>query len=83
MPVYDFKCWSCGEKEELIVPSSVHDGACSKCGSPSFRLPSFPNVHVFPAEGIYIRDVSATGETFHSRAEMRAYEKAHDLEIGA
>lgn len=83
MPVYDFKCRACGGIEELIVPSSIRESTCLACGSPSFRLPSFPNVHVFPAEGVYIRDVSATGETFHSRAEMRAYEKAHDLEIGA
>ncbi|KKK86453.1 hypothetical protein LCGC14_2763080, partial [marine sediment metagenome] len=37
--------------------------------------------HMFPPEGIFLENVSPDGKLFHSRNEMKKYEKSHDVEI--
>jgi len=47
MPVYDFRCNSCGEISEFRVPgySTSNTVVCSSCGSPSMeRLISAPSI---------------------------------------
>jgi putative FmdB family regulatory protein len=83
MPVYDFSCKKCGTVTELFVHRFDSSVTCSACGLPMKQIPAVPNIHTFPAEGIHLEHVSATGETFHSRNEMRAYAKLHNLELGA
>jgi hypothetical protein len=36
----------------------------------------------WPEDGVFLEHVSATGETFHSRKEMKQYAKKHDMTIG-
>ncbi len=39
MPLYDFSCPKCGQKQELFVRSYKIDRATCKCGGIMFRLP--------------------------------------------
>ncbi len=85
MPVYDYKCLSCSSRiDDEFVHNRDHVVVCPICDIQMIRL--FPNritVHVFPPEGIYLEHVSADGETFHSKSEMKRYAKENNLELGA
>ena len=41
MPIYEYVCDECGEKEEIFFQTPIKDhvppGACSKCGSNKMR----------------------------------------------
>jgi putative FmdB family regulatory protein len=37
MPLYDYKCDSCGNKEEVLKKHSDPDPRCPKCGSDEFK----------------------------------------------
>lgn len=82
MPTYDFKCLECGEKlEDVFQRMSEDNPTC--CGVKMETVPGLCSGYVFPAEGIYLEHVSATGKTFHSKQEMRNYAKENNLELGA
>jgi putative FmdB family regulatory protein len=56
MPLYEYKCQSCGHRFERIErPSSLHDGVCPKCGGPAHRLLSAPALQ-FKGSGWYVND---------------------------
>src|SRR5260370_13067698 len=61
MPLYEYKCHSCGEKFEVIqkfsdTPLAVHD----KCGGPVERLIS-PSALKFKGTGWYVTDYAGSG----------------------
>jgi putative FmdB family regulatory protein len=83
MPLYDYTC-DCGWKEEQFVFSQNEVVSCPRCGAIAQRqFPTTVHAHVFPNEGIHLKNVSSKGETFFSKAEMRAYERSHKVELGA
>ncbi len=91
MPIFDYKCPECGATKELLV--KYHDARilCTVCLDHLGRdkkvfmtkLPSVPNMHLFPIDGIHLANVSAEGETFHSKNEMKKYARENDVELGA
>jgi putative FmdB family regulatory protein len=61
MPLYEYKCHSCGEKFEVIqkfsdTPLAVHD----KCGGAVERLIS-PSALKFKGSGWYVTDYAGSG----------------------
>ena len=61
MPLYEYKCHSCGEKFEVIqkfsdTPLQVHE----KCGGPVERLIS-PSALKFKGTGWYVTDYAGSG----------------------
>jgi len=85
MPLYDYLCPRCKQKDsDIVVSFEKSDGRiCSSCGSTMDRLISFGvSARVFPSEGIFLEHVSAHGKRFYSKQEMIAYEKKHDITIG-
>ncbi|HXI38336.1 MAG TPA: FmdB family zinc ribbon protein [Bryobacteraceae bacterium] len=61
MPLYEYKCHSCGEKFEVIqkfsdTPLAAHD----KCGGPVERLIS-PSALKFKGSGWYVTDYAGSG----------------------
>ncbi len=82
MPTFDYSCENCQHEEKDEFVHRFDDKViCSKCGNIMLKLQCVSNVYTFPHNGIYLEHVSSTGETFHSRAEMLAYEKANDVYI--
>ena len=87
MPIFDYKCPSCGRKEkDVFVHKFDETVKCKQCHANMSRL--FPadsrfKPKVFPKEGIYLEHVSAKGKRFFSEREMKDYAKKHDLELGA
>ncbi len=84
MPVWDFKCSTCGL---VLVDQVLHSYdvgvVCPKCGIEMKRqFPTGVQIDVFPEEGVHLEHVSAEGHTFHSKAEMRRYEKEHKVQLG-
>ncbi len=87
MPIFDYKCQACGyiEKDVLVRfgSGSGINTPCPKCGDFMYKMPSVPNMHLFPIGGIHLKNVCPGGKTFHSRREMQKYAKKNDLELGA
>ncbi len=83
MPIFDYKCNNCNIiKRDKIVSKSGSHVKCDQCGSKMIKLvPTKVQARVFPDAGVYLEHVSATGKTFHSRKEMRQYEKKHNMEL--
>jgi putative FmdB family regulatory protein len=45
MPIYEYRCGTCGERVEVLVRSSTAQALCPDCGSPlQDKLFSVPNV---------------------------------------
>ena len=63
MPLYEYRCESCGERFELIQKfSDPSPEACTKCGKgPVLRLFSSPAIQ-FKGTGWYITDYSRKGK---------------------
>lgn len=83
MPVFDYKCNNCNitKRDELVKKAGQHV-KCDQCKGKMIRLiPSNVQGRVFPANGVYLEHVSATGQTFHSRKEMRQFEKKNKMEL--
>jgi putative FmdB family regulatory protein len=80
MPLYEYKCQSCGSRFERIErPSSLHDGVCPKCGGPAHRLLSAPALQ-FKGSGWYVNDyakgsASQPSENHHDSASTPASTK--------
>lgn len=59
MPVYEYKCNSCGAREEISKPlSRLNEGErCLKCGLPLERqFPSLIGGIIFKGEGFHKND---------------------------
>jgi putative FmdB family regulatory protein len=84
MPVYDFVCDGCGEeKKDILTRSWDEEVKCEKCGEVMRKKVGVFFPDIFPADGIFLRNVSAEGKRFMSKKEMRKYAKDNDLELGA
>ena len=87
MPVFDFKCPGCELKKDDVFVHR-HDAVvkCTRCGAQMKRLfttsAKFVAADVFPAEGVHLEHVSPEGHTFHSKQEMRDYEREHNVTLG-
>ena len=87
MPIYDYKCPGCNRKQEDVFVHR-HDSKvkCIQCHAIMKKLFSFgdrpPVADVFPADGVFLKHVSAEGKRFFSKRDMRKYEKNHDVELG-
>ncbi len=45
MPIYEYRCGSCGARVELFLKTTLETPACPECGHPlTERLLSAPNV---------------------------------------
>jgi len=84
MPIYDFKCPGCGRKQkDVFVKSWDEKVKCIQCGADMKKLvPTGVVADVFPSEGVFLKHVSANGHRFHSKKEMRQYEKDHNVKLG-
>ena len=82
MPTYDFKCLECGTRNNDVFKTMSEDNP-ECCGVKMDSVPGLCNGYVFPAEGIHLEHVSATGKTFHSKKEMVTYARENKLELGA
>jgi putative FmdB family regulatory protein len=61
MPIYQYKCESCGEQFDVIqkfadVPVAVHE----KCGGPVHRMMTTPSFQ-FKGSGFYVTDYAKAG----------------------
>ena len=83
MPIYDFKCLKCGKEKKDVFTRSWEEIVKCECGKEMQKVPSRFMPDVFPAEGLHLEHVSPEGKTFHSKKEMRQYEKDHNVELGA
>jgi len=83
MPIYDYKCPSCGVvKKDVLVKDKNEVLKCSQCHETLKRLfPSSVSVHIWPADGIFLEHASAKGETFYSKKEAKEFAKKNDLEM--
>lgn len=84
MPVYDFECIVCGTRvNDQFVHLRNKVYLCPKCNAKMQKLFSTGvQLDIFPAEGVHLEHVSAEGHTFHSKKEMRQYEKDHGVQLG-
>ena len=58
MPIYEYTCEKCGERQEIMVakPSQQEEKVtCRRCGCSAFLSPSVPN-HRFVGPGFYATD---------------------------
>ena len=82
MPMFDYVCDWCGHVESDFIVARWDIGVgCPDCVNTMKRLPTAGVPHMFPTEGIFLENVSPDGKLFHSRNEMKKYEKSHDVEI--
>ena len=45
MPIYEYRCSTCGERVEVLVRSAATAPACPRCGGPlTDKLFSVPNI---------------------------------------
>ena len=79
MPAYDYICPKCKVRKDYIVVTSMDDAVeCDDCKvnmDRQFPCNSTFGAHAFPADGIFLEHVSPTGKLFHSKDEMRDFEK--------
>ena len=61
MPLYEFRCESCGHEMEMIVAfSDPLPAICESCGGPLKKLLSAPAVQ-FKGSGFYLTDYGRSG----------------------
>jgi putative FmdB family regulatory protein len=85
VPIYDYKCPSCGStRDDVFVHRHDVIIRCPKCTLTMIKLiTTRVAVKCFPSEGVFLEHVGPKGRRFHSEKEMRQYAKKHDLELGA
>jgi hypothetical protein len=84
MPVYDYKCDRCGTvKKDVFVRQRDVPVVCEPCNFGMRRLGCCPAIQCWPADGVFLRNVSPRGERFYSKRQMQRYAVEHDLELGA
>ena len=63
MPIYEYKCSSCGNVSEVIQKfSDAPLEVCKKCGGHLERLLSPPGLH-FKGSGWYVTDYAKSGKS--------------------
>ncbi|MHA1840846.1 MAG: FmdB family zinc ribbon protein [Candidatus Heimdallarchaeota archaeon] len=85
MPIYDFECDHCGHIEkDFLAKRPMSKLRCPKCKKKMKLLFNKEfQIDVMPNGGLYLEHVSATGQTFHSKKEMRKFERDNNMELGA
>lgn len=92
MPIYDYKCVSCGLVREEYLPLKMSncDSLVCQCGSKLKRIITISSSKIGPVEaalaspgGLYLEHVSNKGETFHSKRQLKDYARKHNLQLGA
>lgn len=78
MPIYEYKCQSCGEKLEVIQkfsdePLTVHEG----CGGALERLISVAGLR-FKGSGWYVTDYAGSGKSGASNGKNEKNESSSD-----
>jgi putative FmdB family regulatory protein len=57
MPIYEFKCPSCGNIKDVLMKSNDQEvQVCGKCGTPMFKIFSAPLSFDFRGTGFYATD---------------------------
>ncbi len=85
MAIFDYKCPNCELKHNDVYVYKYDDKVkCKRCRTVLKKLFSMTNVsgHVFPADGIFLEHVSPDGKLFHSKGEMREFERRSGTTIG-
>ena len=68
MPIYEYKCTKCGHVFEVMVGFSANGTRkCERCGAPTKRLISAPQV-VFHGSGFYVTDNKRPSTAASSRS---------------
>jgi putative FmdB family regulatory protein len=81
MPLFDYRCVSCGHQFEVLVLKGKEPAACAACASPTLeRLLSLPAVKSESTRAKAMaaakrRDVAQAKDQAH---EQRKYELSHD-----
>ncbi len=71
MPLYEFRCESCGhETETILLFSDPLPTICETCGGPLKKLLSAPAVQ-FKGSGFYLTDYGRAGSAANSGARDR------------
>lgn len=83
MPIFNYKCPNCNSiKRDVLIRDFNKDVKCNQCRIKMIKLvPIRVGADVFPVNGVYLEHVSPTGQTFHSKSEMRQFEKKNKMEI--
>lgn len=85
MPMFDYKCLSCGHKQMDEFVHCVSDTVCCPiCNKPMERMfPTKVGSLIFPIDGITLEHAEANPVHFNSYKELRDYAKRKNLELGA
>ena len=76
MPIFDYHCKVCKRiSKDTYVKKHDEIVTCISCNVTMDKLPSLFHAETFPAEGLTIDNLEARPKTFHSKQEMRDYEK--------
>ncbi len=83
MPIFDMRCPSCEKiKKDVFVHSYKNEIECKQCHVNMKKLvPSRINLDILPNGGVFLKHVSAEGQHFNSKKEMRQYEKDHNVQL--
>lgn len=84
MPLYEYKCQTCGFRHERIERASEpKDGVCPECGGSTTRLIGTPAIQ-FKGSGWYVTDYgSSNGSVATERDKKKATEAASSSDTGA
>jgi len=90
MPLYDYKCPKCHRVKHNVLCNSGADGP-SCCGYPMQQLFPISDIRnpnkvgglIFPIQGVTIEHCANEPVFFRTRAEMKKFEKEHNMDIGA
>jgi len=83
MPLFNYNCPRCGRTVERLVVHYNDLVQCPSCLVSMTKMPAVPNMHLFPIDGIHLKNVCAGGKTFHSKNEMKKYARENNLDLGA
>ena len=84
MPIFDYECTNCGlRRNDVLIRNKDEEEnqLCLNCQVEMEKCPTVGFPHIFPSDGIFLEHVSSEGKLFHSKKEMREYEKKHDINI--
>ncbi|MBD3194312.1 MAG: hypothetical protein GF317_04605 [Candidatus Lokiarchaeota archaeon] len=79
MPIYEYKCGSCGHKwDKLVSINSEAFIVCPKCGEDEEVLKEFPSSFSFAIKhgGSIVGKSQSVNDLFYDRGKMRTHEQA-------